>query len=94
MRHKNKTFRKKTVLLDGNEYISCRFLDCTIEYRGGGNIVLDSNSFQGCRWSFAGEAANTLAFMGSLYAQGGESKALIEQTFNNIRGFGGPSTRH
>ena len=79
-----KPFRDQSIVIDGNEYIDCRFERCEIIYAGASLPTLIRNSFNECRWTFDGPAARTVQFMSALYGGGGQ--AVIEATFENIRG--------
>lgn len=51
------SFNGTTVVLDGNEYIRCKFLNCRIVLTRGNFSLIDSE-FDGCSFEFGGEAAN------------------------------------
>ncbi len=80
--YENSTFEGQTMQLDGNEYISCTFRRCHLQY-GGAALKLEGNNFSQCTWAFTDAASRTVNFMMALYHQG--SRELIEQTFENIR---------
>ena len=85
-KYENRTFENKLIQLDGNQYISCIFQSCTLQYGGFGDVKLEGCQFNKCSWSFISAAARTVQFMSSLYHGAGEGgKDLIEKTFNNIR---------
>lgn len=52
-------------------------------YSGGEIPALSGCQFDDCNWQFAGDAANTIAFLSGMY-QGGFDR-LIESTFHEIR---------
>lgn len=77
----NKTaFRGRAMVIDGNEYLGCKFENCTIVFCGAAPVVLDACTFEGCQWTFDGPAARTAQFMAALYQMGGSAQALIQRT--------------
>lgn len=50
-------FEGSTVVLDGNEYIRCKFFQSRIVITRGNFILKDSN-FDSCTFEFGGEAEN------------------------------------
>ena len=58
-------FTNATVVLDGNEYIGCKFSHCRIVVTRG-NFVLKNSSFDGCKFEFGGEAANIKELIANL----------------------------
>ncbi len=82
-RFKGRTFQDCDVDLDGSSFVDCRFTGCHMVYAGGALPVLSDCQFDDCSWSFAGEAANTIAFLSGFYNGGLED--LIERTFHQIR---------
>lgn len=94
MKFTNQTFQNQDVLLDGNEFTGCTFDKCRITFLGIAGHSLSDMKITNCSWHFSGPAANTVNFMTALYAQGGESKTLIERTFENIRNGQKPSIIH
>lgn len=50
------------VQLDGCHFVDCRIDDCLLQYNGG-PVVLESTHFTACRFSFAAEAAMTVAML-------------------------------
>ena len=84
MKFTNKPFKKETVNLNGNQFDHCTFINCELIFNGVGSVGLTNCSFNHCRWTFQGPAADTVAFMKALYSMGGGGKDLIVQTFNDI----------
>jgi hypothetical protein len=74
------------VVLDGNAFIGCHFVDCTLVYGGGTPPTLVGGSFLRCSWVFEGPAANTLAFMRGLHAAEGGLRKVILDTFGGLDG--------
>ncbi len=85
MNFTKQTIQNDHVLLDGNEFISCTFKNCNLEYRGYAGVGLAHCNFDGCNWSFGEPASNAIKFMAALYAQGGDARKLIERTFDTIK---------
>ncbi|MCK6633031.1 MAG: hypothetical protein L6Q31_11765 [Fimbriimonadaceae bacterium] len=65
-------FTKVTVVLDGNEYVSCKFEDCRVVVTRG-NFLLQDSSFTRCRFDFAGEAENIKRLVMGLVNQSKDS---------------------
>ncbi len=85
-----KTFKGRTISLDGGSFYSCKFDGCNLVFGGYLPVTLEGSSFNNCEWSFTGPALNTMGFMKALYAAGATD--LIENTYRQIRGEepGGP----
>ena len=82
----NKSFENQLVKLDDRYYENCIFKNCIIEYSGSSYIGLENNNFYECRWSFAGPAGQTLAFLRILYTQMGEDgRKIVDATFDKIK---------
>ncbi|MCA1299078.1 hypothetical protein [Stappia indica] len=80
--HRGVTFQDREVLLDGGAFHGCVFIRCHMVYEGGVPPVLSGCHFEGCRWGFAGAAANTLLMLGAL-RQGG-FEAVVDRTLAAI----------
>lgn len=61
---RGKTITSKRVLLDGNQYLNCLFIDCELVYRGGA-CTFQSNTRR-CSWFFEGPAMNTIGILREL----------------------------
>jgi hypothetical protein len=83
----SQTFKDCTIVLDGCSFYTCTFERCVLIYTAALPVILDKNTFAGCRWEFAGAAQETLAFMAGLYADG--ATEIIEATFDHVRGKSG-----
>lgn len=59
-----KTITSKRILLDGNQYVNCLFIDCELVYRGG-TCNFHSNTRR-CTWLFEGPAMNTIGILREL----------------------------
>ncbi len=85
-RYENQTFTDRTVLIDGHQFVGCRFERCTIEFRATALPQLINCHFENCRWAFMGHAADTVRFMMALYNNGDPVlQNVVEQSLNNIR---------
>ncbi|MEM7427441.1 MAG: hypothetical protein AAF441_15205 [Pseudomonadota bacterium] len=82
-RFEGEKFSRETIKLDGSEFVKCAFTDCAFVYAGGSPPGISGCNFDRCTWQFAGEAANTLAFLSGFY--NGGFADLIEGTFHEIR---------
>jgi hypothetical protein len=86
MEHKDKTFGDEAVMLDNSSFIRCHFDGSNLIYSGSGPVNLSECAFKNVKWTFSGNASNTLKFMQGLYHGAGvNGKKLIEETFNQIR---------
>ena len=84
MKFENQTFRDQELDLDGNEFVNCKIENCTLVYRATGKVNLVGNHVSSPKFVFRDSAADTIAFLSTLYQLG--LTDLIEGTFNNIRG--------
>jgi hypothetical protein len=83
----DQTFNGQDILLDGNSYRNCRFIDCRMIYEGTGPMEFGGNDCtENTQWVFGGPAAQFKEFLSVLYKFGGESgRNLVEQFFEEIR---------
>jgi hypothetical protein len=81
----NQTFTGKRIQLDGSSFTNCRFNECRLVFNGLVGFELVGSHFQDCRYDFEGPARETIQFMRSIYHTGGDSAALIERIFEDIR---------
>jgi hypothetical protein len=82
----NERYNEATLFLDGSTFVGCNFSRCRFVYSGYLPFHFEKCGFNGCKWTFNGPAANTVAFMQSVYALGGDVAREIEKTFDEIRG--------
>lgn len=59
-------FDGATVQLDGTSYRNCRFVRCTLVYRGGPTRVESCSFFPGCTFEFQDNAAFLLQTLSEL----------------------------
>ncbi|WP_349359167.1 hypothetical protein [Stappia sp.] len=81
--HHGARFHGRTVIVDGGAFRDCSFESCRIVYCGGALPVLQGCRFADSRWTFSGEAANTLTMLTALH-QGGFG-GVVEPTLEAIR---------
>ena len=73
-------------VIDGKQYLKCKFSNCQLVYRGGQLPSMNGCHFHNCRWQFEDAADRTLVFMRLLYHGMGKHGAdMIESAFNTIR---------
>ncbi len=83
MKFEGQTFERIDIELDGNEYKSCRFVECVFVYSGGMPPSMIDNTMESPRFVFEGAAARTLLFLTTMYS--GELKQIVESWFEQIR---------
>lgn len=79
-------FENEDVVIDFTVFKQCGFKNCNLIYYGHGPVNLENNVFDGCHWSFAGPAENTMQFLHAMYhgnAEGG--RALVEAMIRGIQ---------
>ena len=69
-RYENQTFNKKTLVVDGNRYISCTFVDCGLVFRGGDLPSFNRCTFTRTQIQLEGAARTTLNYLTVLNGQG------------------------
>ena len=82
MEYVDKTFEGETVVLDGNSYKNCTFLDVTFEYSGG-DLVIENCGMDRFRFQFGGALSTGLFALYQLFG----TEGLLQL----IRGFTEPS---
>lgn len=86
MEHVGKKTNGETEVVDGNNYVECRFEKCKMIYRGGAIPQISGCHFEDCTWHFEDAAERTLLFMRQLYhGMGPGGMQLIEATVNMLR---------
>ena len=82
MTYQESTFvRVGYIRLDGNEFIDCRFDDCTLVFGATAPVTLDGCTFgPGVRWAVDGPAALTCGFLRGLWQSGGAQ--VVEEMLN------------
>ena len=81
----NQTFIGANVQIDGGvAYVGCKFVKCNIVLTGMAPAQLSSNTWEDCRWSLAGPAANVISFLKAMFQSG--AKEMVEILIREIRG--------
>lgn len=70
MRYQDKTFTAERIIIDGNEYVDCTFVDCTICYSGGTMSVEHCKFDSTVQLSLSGAAEDTARFLRSFMSIG------------------------
>lgn len=84
MEFENERYKNKSIETDGNRYVRCHFFECTLEYSGGTPPAFMHCVLEQSKFAFTEQAANTLAFLKSMYHGG--FKPVVEDTFEDIKG--------
>ena len=85
MRYDNKTIANRSVLLDGDQFIGCRFNGCVVQYAGGVIPLLSECKFDNrCVWQFIGAADLTIKFLRIIYNDSGDSN-IADQIIKVIK---------
>lgn len=79
------TKENETIVLDGNEFVSCKFQSCKMVYEGGELPKLQHCHFAQCAWHLDGAARRTVQFLKAIYHSGPGGRDLVEQTLQQIR---------
>ncbi|WP_081276062.1 hypothetical protein [Vibrio cyclitrophicus] len=82
----DKVFGPEIVELDGKHFIGCKFNGTILKFRGTGPMSFSHDKFNDVRWVMDNPATNAIDMLRGMYASGmPEMRALVEQTFENIR---------
>jgi hypothetical protein len=79
----DREFVNQRVVIDGGEFVRCRFIACTFVYSGGPPPRFDQCAIDNPKFVFEGAAQNTLGVLAGLYHGG--FKTMVEGTFQSIR---------
>lgn len=60
--HFRKIFSNDTIVLDGNEFIDCIFINMRLVFAGG-HFDFSNPTFENCTWTLAGGALETARFL-------------------------------
>ena len=58
------TITGRRVVVDGNQYVNCLFIECQLIYRGG--ACKFQSTVRRCSWFFEGPAQNTIRILREL----------------------------
>jgi len=86
MEYRDCRFTDSTVRLDGNTFISCRFINCRLVVDGTQPGRMSSCTFENPEFHFEGAAGNTISFLSAMYrASGVGGRQAVERVFDLIR---------
>jgi hypothetical protein len=81
----NQKFFKQDVLIDGQKFFNCQFIQSRIVFRATAPVQFDKCVFTECEWVFDGPAENTLRFMSALATSlGDEARTMVINMLNGI----------
>ena len=81
----NQKFIKQDVLIDGQKFFNCQFIQSRIVFRGTGPVQLENCVFTECQWVFDGPAEHTLRFLSALATDlGDEARTMVINMLNRI----------
>lgn len=66
----NETFSNEKIVVDGNRYVTCTFVDCALIYNGGELPVFDRCDLQGMSLQLGGAALSTMRYLSALHQAG------------------------
>lgn len=72
MEYRENIYEGGPVHVDGNVYIGCRFLRCSLVYSGGSLPSFTECFFDHCTFQLEGAADRTMFFLRMLFVLGGE----------------------
>jgi hypothetical protein len=76
------SYHHQTVALDGEVFSKCQFAACRLVYSGGPPPQFEDCRFEDCEWKFADGAADTLAFLKTMWRAG--AKAPVQAAIKEI----------
>ncbi len=82
---KDLTRENERVVLDGNTFVNCTFLNCQMVYQGGEQPRLQHCQFTRCSWHLEEAAQRTVRFLRNVYHSGPGGRDLVEETLRHIR---------
>src|SRR4028119_2195399 len=71
--HRHQTFHNRTLILDGQRYLSCRFINADLRYKGTARFEMQCSRFEGyfnLEWDRQGADALAMAQMLDREVQG------------------------
>lgn len=80
---KNKTFKNDEIVVDGNEYIDCRFDNCVLVFEGGEPPVFSGCRFSNIKIQLQGDASRTTSYLNKLFNNG--LPAEVEQVLDDVK---------
>ena len=79
-----KSFGVQQVVMDGKNFVRCKFDGTELIYNGIKNFSLGENKFLRFRFTFSQFAANTIAIIEAMYKDPA-FRPIVDQTFENIK---------
>jgi hypothetical protein len=81
--HRGRSYRGQQITLDGQTFIDCRFVGCTLVLLGSDRVSVEGCTFESCRWAVAGFAGNTIETLRELSNIEGVAE-VIRHTFADV----------
>ena len=86
MRFESQTFENQTIVLDWNEFINCKLVNCVVRYAGHGPVDFRGSSLDKCTIELFDAAARTLGFISDFgKRKGSDGRMLIDSLFDLLR---------
>lgn len=79
----NKRFKNDEIVVDGNEYIDCRFDNCVLIFEGGEPPIFKGCSFASIKIQLQGEASRTTSYLNKLFNNGLPDE--VEQVLDDVK---------
>ena len=81
MKIEGQTFQAERELIDGNEYVDCRFVGTILVYRGGDLPDFTNCTFNNYRVEFENAALNTLIMLQAMATPGSGFEPIFAKMF-------------
>lgn len=82
----DETIANTSVFLDGERFVRCQFVDCTLIYEGREEVDFQDCTFEGCSWTFSDAAIRMLGFLATVHdGTGSTGPELVSGIFDSIR---------
>lgn len=86
MRFQGQQFANKTVEVDNNQFVDCKFTNCVLRFTGAGAVGYQNCVFDRCEWMFDGPAETTIQYLAAMYqGLGPGGRDIVEGIFDSIR---------
>ena len=85
--HREETFVRETIRLDGRTFVDCTFRDCVLEIGGKAAFHLERPRFRDCDWVAVDSAATAIVMLAKLYQDHGVCP-LVNTTVEELRSHG------
>lgn len=70
MRYEDREFHRQDLVLDGNVFVRCAIVECTLHYSGRTDIELDECLMRDNQFRYRDEAANTIRALQAIVRAG------------------------